>query len=96
MTPNNLETKKSEFLALIDHAIEVARTQKADPEKVDIKDMYELSIKNLGTLRTSFLEGKIGPSNGGTLGLSKNIGEFDEGDLYQAAFKIDDFFSKYI
>jgi hypothetical protein len=96
MNANNFEARKNEFLSLIDHAIELAKVQREIPKNADLKDMYELAVNNLGRLKASFLEGKIGPSNGGTLGLSKNIGEFDEGELYKAAFKIDDYFSKNI
>jgi len=45
-------------------------------------------------LRKSFLDGKISSSRGGNLGLTKNIGEWNDGELYKVANDIDKYFEK--
>lgn len=91
MTSNVSDQKRQELLSLLDQAIQIS-TKKSLQE--DGSGMYGLAKKNLETLKESFLAGKIKSSQGGILGLSKNIGEFDEGELYDIAGKIDDYFSR--
>ena len=91
MTSNVSDSKRQDFLSLLNQAIQIS-TKKSVQE--DNSGVYALAKKNLETLRESFLAGKVKSSEGGILGLSRNIGEFDEGELYNIAGKIDDYFSR--
>lgn len=84
--------KKEKFVTMIDEAIAVA---KAEAERQPLKqEMYTLATVNLGKIRENFLNGKLGPSGGASLGLSFNIGEFDSAKLYDLGWKIDKFYKE--
>jgi hypothetical protein len=84
--------KRNQLVKLVDEAISIAES--ALREKATKKDSYGMAVSNLKELRENILNGKIGASNGATLGLSKNIGEVDNGSLADIAWKIDKFFSE--
>lgn len=58
-------------------------------------DLSRLAIKNIKRIKESVMLGKIGPSNGAVLGLTRHIGEWSENtDLMSLLSKIDAFYSE--
>jgi hypothetical protein len=76
------------FISLLDKAVDVAKRERS--AMPHLRDSYDLAIKMLGATRENTITGKISrPSNGATLGFSRNIGEFDDGELNRLAHEID-------
>jgi hypothetical protein len=77
------------LIGLLDRAVKAA--ENAATESKERKHLYGLTARNLKQLRSTALAGKLPrPSQGATLGLSQNIGEFDSGETYTLGAQIDD------
>lgn len=86
-----MDNKLAAIAKMIDDAIRVAETEAK--KNAVLRESYELAAKNLGEIKEGLLSGKIQrPSGGATLGVGRNVGEFDEGELYRLGNKIDLFY----
>jgi hypothetical protein len=91
----NYEKKIEQIITLIDKAIQIAENKKLYYEKTNNKallEMVELTNRNLREIKQGFVDGSLLHSEGGTLGLTRNIGEWCEDELFDAAHEIDQYF----
>jgi hypothetical protein len=86
-----MEEKLAKISAMIDEAIQVARLELI--RNPSLSKNYSMAVKNLSDIKKNLTTGVIPtPSGGATLGLGRNIGEFDEGELYRLGNKIDHYY----
>jgi hypothetical protein len=95
-----MDEKLKKLTRLMDQAITITKKKiqyyknaEANATNKELQEMAELTFENLNELKIEILNNNIPrPSGGATFGLSKNIGEWCQDELYDIAEKIDDYY----